>query len=240
MLADTLSASASAACSRSATSASICFTRTFSSASFTDCRSLVISPCMLFTRVCNFPSSVPEPVPAMASFFSSAVFWRSCFRATTIPLCADLSARFACSTVSLYASEIVSPAPPSASRACTASAIFLTSVSALETLASTSWSRKARFRSPVLDLNCWRRSRPSSRRFCSMSISSRTALAGPSVKRATSTSFLATKVCASAIAACTLPDVLSASAMIDSMSESLSPLRKGSSASAMRCNSSSA
>mmetsp|Transcript_2583 Transcript_2583/g.5863 ORF Transcript_2583/g.5863 Transcript_2583/m.5863 type:complete len:301 (+) Transcript_2583:1737-2639(+) len=176
----------------------------------------------------------------MASFFSSAVFCRRYFRDTTMLAWAALSARFACSTVSVRPSGSVSPAPPMFLRDSVASVILLTSVSAAETLTSTSSSRCDRLRSAVLVRNCCKRSRPSSKRFCSMSISSLTVLAGPSVKRATSTSFLATKVWASARAACTLTATLSASTIRLSMSGIFSPRKNGSSASAIFCSSSSA
>mmetsp|Transcript_63686 Transcript_63686/g.177115 ORF Transcript_63686/g.177115 Transcript_63686/m.177115 type:complete len:342 (-) Transcript_63686:1346-2371(-) len=212
-----------------------------SSASLVAVRSFVISDCMLLTRVWSFPSSVPEPVPDMASFLSSAVFCMRCFLATTMLAWAVRSQRFACSTASFKLSEIVSPAEPTAPSAAVASVIFDSSPSAAATFASTSWRRKARFLSAVLALNCCKRSRPSSKRFCNMSISSRTALAGPSVNRATSTNFRATNVWASAIAVCTLVAILSASCISASSSSPFwLPRRNGNSASAILCSSSSA
>mmetsp|Transcript_71728 Transcript_71728/g.202506 ORF Transcript_71728/g.202506 Transcript_71728/m.202506 type:complete len:409 (+) Transcript_71728:2977-4203(+) len=237
----TFSTSTSAVCMRAATSVSICFTRTRSSASLVRPRIFDSSCCMLFTLVCSFPSSEPEPEPEIASFFSSAVFCSRHFRATTMLACAARSATLAASTISVRASLIASPAVPRLPSDRVASVIFWISPSAAATFASTSSSMWVRFRSAVVARNCCRRWRPSSRRFWSMSISSFTALAGPSVKRSTSTSFLATKVWASASAACTRATTWSASVMMASRSCPLeSPLRKGSSASAIRCSSSSA
>mmetsp|Transcript_67806 Transcript_67806/g.192187 ORF Transcript_67806/g.192187 Transcript_67806/m.192187 type:complete len:410 (-) Transcript_67806:1678-2907(-) len=236
----TFSTSPSAACSRMATSLSICLTRMRSSASLVMFRSFATSCWMPFTRVCSLPSSEPEPAPEIASFFSSAVFWSRHFRATTMLACAARSARLACSTTSAAPSAMTSPAPPMPPSDCVASVSLSTSVSAAETLASTSSSKWPRLRSAVADLNCCSRSRPSSRRFCSMSISSLTVFAGPSEKRATSMSFRATKVWASARAVCTRWETLSASAITTSMSCSFSPRRNGSSASAIFCSSSSA
>mmetsp|Transcript_36579 Transcript_36579/g.116417 ORF Transcript_36579/g.116417 Transcript_36579/m.116417 type:complete len:258 (+) Transcript_36579:3703-4476(+) len=196
--AETLSTSLSAACKRVKTSESICFARMRSSASLVAFCSFETSCCMLFTLDCNLPSSEPDPEPEIASFFNSVVFWRRYFRATRMLACAACSARFACSTASVRPSATESPAAPMLPRGSAASVIRCTSPSAAATLASTSSRTCERFRSAVLDLNCCKRSRPSSKRFWSMSISSFTVCAGPPVKRATSTSFLATKVCASA------------------------------------------
>mmetsp|Transcript_57498 Transcript_57498/g.168859 ORF Transcript_57498/g.168859 Transcript_57498/m.168859 type:complete len:498 (-) Transcript_57498:646-2139(-) len=237
----TLSTSPSVVRRRSTTSASICFTRRRSSASFVALRSLAMSCCMLFTRVCSRPSSLPELAPAIASFLSSAVRCRRCLRAFTMLACAARSARLACSTASCAPSATVSPGAPRWASACVASIIFRTSSSAPETLFSTSSRRWERFRSAVLARNCCSLARPSSMRLFSASTSSFTVLAGPSVKRATSTIFLATKVCASASAVWTFEAVWSASAR--SVSRSFppwSPRRNGSSASAMTCSSSSA
>mmetsp|Transcript_63794 Transcript_63794/g.167048 ORF Transcript_63794/g.167048 Transcript_63794/m.167048 type:complete len:695 (-) Transcript_63794:322-2406(-) len=230
----TLSTSPSVVRRRFTTSASICFTRRRSSASFVALRSLMMSCCMLFTLVCSRPSSLPELAPAIANFFSSAVLCRRCFRAATMLACAARSARLACSTASCAPSATVSPGAPMLESACVASIIFCTSDSADETLFSTSSRRCVRFRSAVLARNCCNRSRPSSMRFCSASISSFTDFAGPSVKRATSTIFLAMKVCASDSEMWTFVAIWSASAMsVSRFLPPCSPLRNGSSASAM-------
>ena len=60
--------------------------------------------------------------------------------------------------------------------------------------------RWERFRSAVLARNCCNLAGPSSNRFCSALTISFTNRAGPSLKRATSTIFLAAKVCTSASA----------------------------------------
>mmetsp|Transcript_29664 Transcript_29664/g.64593 ORF Transcript_29664/g.64593 Transcript_29664/m.64593 type:complete len:215 (-) Transcript_29664:1710-2354(-) len=212
----TLSTSNSEAWSLRATSASICFTRMRSSASFVAALSLATSCCMWLTRVCSLPRSPPEP--DTANFLSSAVFVRSCLRAKTMASCAARSQRLACSTASLRPSLAGSPGDPALPRAALASVIFATSFSAADTLISTSSRRNVRFLLAVVARNCVSRSLPSSRRFCSWPISSLTALAGPSVKRATSISLFATKVWASAKEAWTVAAILSASAMRASMS----------------------
>mmetsp|Transcript_107566 Transcript_107566/g.343169 ORF Transcript_107566/g.343169 Transcript_107566/m.343169 type:complete len:473 (+) Transcript_107566:2842-4260(+) len=207
----TLSTSLSVAVRRVATSASMVLTRSRSSASFVIFRNFAISCCTLLTLVCNLPSSLPDPAPAPANFFKSAVFCSKCFLAITKLACAERSARFACSTASRPLSEANSPAIPRLLKLFVASAMRTTSSSADLTFTSTSSSKWTRLRSPVLDRNCCNLSRPSSTRFVIMSISSFTALAVPSEKRATSTSFRAMKVCASAIAVCTATAILSAS-----------------------------
>mmetsp|Transcript_22445 Transcript_22445/g.67194 ORF Transcript_22445/g.67194 Transcript_22445/m.67194 type:complete len:638 (+) Transcript_22445:1310-3223(+) len=237
----TLSTSASVVESREATSCNVCLTRSRSSASLVVARSFAISCCTLFTRVCKRPNSLPEPAPPMASFLRSAVRWRRSFRATTRLACAARSATLACSTASRPPSVAVSPGAPIPPNACDASAKRTASSSAAFTLVSTSSNKCPRLRSALLARNCCSLLRPSSKRFCIMSISSLTVLAGPSENRATSTSFRATNVCASAIVVCTFEATSSACA--NNLSKSCgfcSPRKKGSSASDIFCSSSSA
>mmetsp|Transcript_107408 Transcript_107408/g.269411 ORF Transcript_107408/g.269411 Transcript_107408/m.269411 type:complete len:208 (-) Transcript_107408:1936-2559(-) len=82
-VAATLSTSPSVLFNLTATSLSMVFTRRRSSASLMVFLIFAISCCTLLTRVCSLPSSLPEPVPAMASFLRSPVFCSKCFLATT-------------------------------------------------------------------------------------------------------------------------------------------------------------
>mmetsp|Transcript_128263 Transcript_128263/g.222367 ORF Transcript_128263/g.222367 Transcript_128263/m.222367 type:complete len:323 (-) Transcript_128263:440-1408(-) len=173
----TLSTSTSVACNLMTTSESICFTRTRSSASLVALLIFAISCCMLLTRVWSFPSSLPEPEPATANFFSSAVFCKRAFRAMTMLACAVRSELPACSKASLRLSGIASPALPMFFRARVVSLMRCISASAWPTLSSTSCNRCVLFLSARPLLNCCSLVRPSSSLFWSPARSSLTALA---------------------------------------------------------------
>mmetsp|Transcript_4043 Transcript_4043/g.11427 ORF Transcript_4043/g.11427 Transcript_4043/m.11427 type:complete len:351 (+) Transcript_4043:498-1550(+) len=225
------------------TSARPCFTWTRSSASLAPLLSFVSSCWTELTRFCSLPSSDPDPdtEPDNASFFSSAVAPSKLFRQATWLAWATRSADLACSSASVRVSLSGSPMPPTAASPLATSFSLATSASEAAIFASTSSSRWVRLRSAREDLNCVRRSRPSSSRFCNMSTSSLTVLPGPSAKRATSANFRATKACASARAVWTFAATTSADEISSPMFKPLCSLRrKGNSASAMCWSSSSA